>query len=99
MNEVAVLIKREYDGATRVESRREVFCGFRSIGMREFYAASTTDFRPELRLILADYLDYDDETMVEYNGKLYRVLRTYRTGQELELTLERAPAEDGEADG
>lgn len=96
MNEVAVLIKREY-GKTDV--RREVFCGFRSIGMKEFYAASTTDFRPELRLVLADYLDYDDETMVEYNGQLYRILRTYRVGQELELTLERAPHEDGEADG
>ncbi len=95
MNDVAVLIKREH-GKDAV--RREVFCGFRSIGMKEFYAASTTDFRPELRLVLADYLDYDDETLVEYNGQLYRVLRTYRTGQELELTLERAPQEDGGSD-
>ena len=99
MNEVAILIKRTYDGATRVENQREVLCGFRSIGMKEFYSANSTDFRPELKLVLADYLDYDGETMAEYNGQRYRILRTYRTGTELELTLERAPAEDGAADG
>lgn len=97
MNEVAVLIKRTYDGATRVETKREVLCGFRSIGQKEFYAASSTDFRPELKLVLTDYLDYDSETLVDYKGQRYRILRTYRTGQELELTLERAPLEDGEA--
>lgn len=99
MTDIAVLIKRTYEGAEQVETRTEVFCGFRSIGMREFYTASTTDFHPELKLVLADYLDYNGETLVDYNGQRYRVLRTYRTGQELELTLERAPWEDGEADG
>lgn len=99
MNEVAVLIKRTYEGANRVETRREVFCGVRSIGMKEFYSANSTDFRPELKLILADYLDYDDETLADYNGIRYRILRTYRVGQELELTLERAPEEEAEDDG
>ena len=98
MNDVATLIKRTYDGAQRVETKREVFCGFRSIGMKEFYSAHSTDFRPELKLVLADYLDYDDETLADYNGVRYRILRTYRVGQELELTLERAPAEEGETD-
>lgn len=98
MNEVATLIKRKWEGATLVESTREVLCGVRSIGMKEFYSANSTDFHPELKLVLADYLDYDGETLADYNGLRYRVLRTYRTGQELELTLERAPEEDGEAD-
>lgn len=96
MNEVAVLIKREYGKA---DVKREVFCGFRSIGMKEFYSANSTDYRPELKLVLADYLDYDGETLADYNGQRYRILRTYRAGQELELTLERAPIEDGAADG
>ena len=99
MNEVAVLIKRTYEGATRVETKREVLCGFRSIGMKEFYQSSASDFHPELKLVLADYLDYDNETLADYNGQRYRILRTYRTGQALELTLERAPVEDGEANG
>lgn len=99
MYEVAVLIKREYQGDTRVETKREVFCGFRSIGMKEFYSANSTDYRPELKLVLADYLDYNGETLADYNGTRYRILRTYRVGQELELTLERAPVEEGAADG
>lgn len=98
MNNVATLIKRTYKGAVQVETKREVFCGARSIGQREFYAASTTDFHPELKLVLADYLDYDGETLADFEGQRYRILRTYRPGQELELTLERAPAEDGAAD-
>ena len=44
--------------------------------------------------MLADYLDYDGEVLIQYNDELYRVVRTYRTGQELELTAERAPAEE-----
>ena len=95
MTEVAILIKREYG---KDDIKREVFCGFRSIGHREFYAASTTDFHPELKLVLADYLDYEGETLVDYKGQRYCILRTYRNGLELELTLERAPAEDGEPD-
>ena len=95
MNEVAVLIKRAH-GVPDV--KREVFCGIRSIGMKEFYSAHSTDFRPELKLVLADYLDYDDETLADYNGVRYRILRTYRVGQELELTLERAPVEEDESD-
>lgn len=95
MTETVTLIKRVYGQA---DVRREVFCGFKSIGMAEFYAANSSDFHPELKLVLADYLDYDEETLADYNGRRYRILRTYRVGQELELTLERAPAEDGEAD-
>lgn len=95
MTEVVVLIKREYG---KEDVKREVFCTFRSIGMAEFYAANSSDFHPELKLVLADYLDYNSETLADYAGQRYRILRTYRAGQELELTLERASAEDGEAD-
>lgn len=81
------------------EAERDVFCEVRSVGMREFYQANATDFHPELKFILADYLDYDDETLVRHDGRLYRVLRTYRTGQELELIVEKAPVEDGDPYG
>ena len=104
MLDILTLIQRtpgrdENDDPVIRESSRVVFCGVRSIGQQEFYQASATDFHPELKLILADYLDYQDEPLVDYNGVRYRVIRTYRAGQELELTVERAAAEDGEADG
>lgn len=98
MNEVVTLIKRTYDGDVLKEIRREVFARLGNIGMREFYAANAADFHPEAKFILADYLEYDGEKLLEYNGEPFRILRTYRDGQELELTVERAPADDIEED-
>lgn len=97
-NKIATLVKREYAGAELKETKREVFCSLRSIGMKEFYQANASDFHPELKLVLTDHLDYENEKLVDYDGQRYRVLRTYRAGQELEIVLEKAPAEDGEPD-
>jgi hypothetical protein len=98
-NVVAVLIRRWYDGAVKKESRRELTFRFHSIGMKEFYQANSSDFHPELKLTLADYMDYENETLALYDGQMYRILRTYRNGLELELTLERAPDEEGAVNG
>lgn len=87
MNELLTLIKGE--------TSRDVFCGLRSIGQKEFYEAKAVDFYPELKFVLADYLDYDGERLCEYNGQRYTVLRTFRTGQELEIVVARASAEEG----
>ena len=92
MNEVLILIRQTYttddfgDPVT-TETHREVFGRLGSIGQAEFYQAHAAGLKPELKFILADYLDYEDETVVEYNGQRFRVLRTFRNGLELELTL------------
>lgn len=86
MNELITLIEGD--------SRREVLCELRSVGHAEFYEAYAAEFRPELKFVLADFLDYDGETYVKYGADLYRVIRTYRSGQELELTVGRASAEE-----
>lgn len=86
MNDVIILIEGD--------SRREVFCALRSVGHSEFYEAYATEYRPELKFVLADYLEYNGETLVKYGADLYRVIRTYRAGQELELTVGRASAEE-----
>ena len=87
MTELLTLIKGD--------TTRTVFCGLRSIGQKEFYEAQAVDFYPELKFVLADYLDYDGEQLCEHNGKRYSVLRTFRTGQELEIVVARASAEEG----
>lgn len=92
MNEILSLIQP--DG-----SPREVFCGLRSVGRTEFYQANATGYKPELVFVLADYLEYSDETLVDHNGQRYRIIRTYRTGQELELVVTKASAEEAEWDG
>ena len=68
-------------------TKREVFAQIRSIRMSEFYAAATADMSPSCVAVLADYRDYEDEEVVLWNDEKYRVLRTYRKGKQLELTL------------
>lgn len=94
MNDVVTLIKQtrgadDCGDPIFSESAREVFCSVRSVGQKEFYQAHAVGLQPEIKFVLADYLDYEDETLVEHNGQRYRVLRTYRTGQELEIVCYR----------
>ena len=94
MNDVLILIATingvdEYGDPAITETKREVFCRLASIGQKEFYQAHAVGLQPELKFVLADYLDYDGELLVEHNGQRYRVLRTYRAGQELELVVYR----------
>lgn len=100
MTELLTLITRtpgkdSNNKPTITETTRTVLCGLRSIGQAEFYQSYAVDKHPEAKFVLADYLDYQNENIVEHDGQRYRVLRTYRKGQELELTVERAPVEDG----
>lgn len=92
MSEVLTLIQQtqatdDYGDPVVTETSREVFGRLGSIGQSEFYQAHAVGLKPELKFILADYLDYEDETLVEYQGRRLRVLRTFRNGQELELVL------------
>ena len=92
MSELLTLIQQttgadDYGDPTVSETSREVFGRLGSIGQSEFYQAHAVGLKPEIKFILADYLDYEKETLVEYLGQRYRVLRTFRNGQELELTL------------
>lgn len=91
MNDVIQLIKQsrstdEYGDSVIAQSSRQVFCRVDSVGMKEFYQAAATGLKPEIKFILADYLEYQGEQAVEYAGAVYHVLRTYRKELELELT-------------
>ncbi len=91
MNEILTLIQQtrgvdDYGDQVSTETTRTVFCKVGSIGQKEFYQAHAVGLQPEIKFVLADYLDYEGEALVEYDSQRYHVLRTYRTGQELELT-------------
>lgn len=91
MNDIIFLISTaqsvdEYGDPVITEAKRRVFCRAASIGQKEFYQAHATGLKPEVKFCLADYLEYRQEKIVEYGGNRYHVLRTYRDGQELELT-------------
>ena len=61
------------------------FARIKSIGQSEFYQAQAQGLKPEIKFVLADYLDYDNQEEVIYNNFRYKVLRTYRTGNEIEI--------------
>lgn len=100
MADVLTLIRIEtvldaYGHQIRTELPREVFAEQMSIGQKEFYQAQAVGLQPEIKFKLSDYLDYENEPLVEHDGQRYRVLRTYRTGQALELTCYREVNPDG----
>lgn len=94
MNDVLTLITvqygvDDYGDSTTTETRRDVFCRVASIGQKEFYQAHAVGLQPEIKFILPDYLEYNGESVVEYEEQRYRTLRTYRAGQEMELVCYR----------
>lgn len=82
------------------ETEREVFAELRSITQSEFYQAQAAGLKPEIKFLLADYLDYRNELTVRYQPfesekeLEYAVLRTYRTGNGLELICKRGVDRD-----
>lgn len=67
----------------RIQTMR--FAKVKSIGQSEFYQAQAQGMKPEIKFVLADYLDYDNQEEVVYNNFVYKVLRTYRQGNEMEI--------------
>lgn len=67
----------------RIKTMR--FAKVKSIGQSEFYQAQAQGMKPEIKFVFADYLDYDNQEEVVYNNFVYKVLRTYRQGNEMEI--------------
>lgn len=77
-------------------TKRRVFCTLRSVGYRERYEAMTHGLQPELVMVLSDYAEYKQERLVELEGVVYEVLRTYITDNyAIELTLQRSTSHAG----
>jgi SPP1 family predicted phage head-tail adaptor len=79
-------IVNEYGSTVKTETTSDIFCELKSIGQTEFYQAQTNGMKPEIKFVIADYLDYQGEENIAFDGMKYKILRTYRTGNELEIT-------------
>lgn len=78
------------DAAT--ETRRKTYCEEKSLSMNETYQARASGFSPQFRLRLPQDFEYKGETICEYKGERYNIIRDYRdekNGTSTELTLER----------
>lgn len=100
MDDVVVLLGDEiitYDeeGNQNIErTERSVLCYAESVGRTEFYSAASAGLKPEWTLTISNRIDYQGETLVRFHDELYSVIRTYRGGDEIELTLERKVGDD-----
>lgn len=99
-NEVITLVDEiktvdDYGDMTVTEDTKQVFAGVKSVGQKEFYEAQALGLAPEIKIVLSDYLDYNGQKVIRYQGfgesspTDYRVIRTYRNGTELEITVTR----------
>jgi len=75
-----------YGDPAITESSQERYCMVKSISQSEFYQASASGLKPEIKFVLSDYYDYDGQKYLDYNDVRYTVLRTYRKGRSIELT-------------
>lgn len=73
-------------------TERQVYCDVCSVGMKERLLSREYGLSPTLRFILSDYIEYDGESMVRFNGRLYSVVRTYVNSPKIEITVEEAKA-------
>ena len=84
-----------YGDIIATETERSVFAEIKSIGQSEFYQAQAVGLKPEIKFVLADYLDYQNEKKLRYQGfneakeEEYAILRTYRNNNLLELVCKR----------
>lgn len=81
-------------GDTETEyTENEVFAEIKSITQTETYQAMAQDLKPELKFVLADFYDYNNEKIVKYTQfdteEEYSVIRTYRTNNELEIVVKK----------
>jgi SPP1 family predicted phage head-tail adaptor len=65
-----------------------IFAEKKSIRQSEFYQAAATGLRPEIMFEVNSF-EYNNEPMLEYEGKTYNIIRTFQKDAEtIELVCE-----------
>lgn len=86
---VSLKIARNAEGidAETENARAVVYAQLDAVGYREFYVAQQAGITPEITATIFD-ADYDRQRVAIVDGVRYRVVRTYKRGDKVELTLE-----------
>ena len=85
----------EYGDTVQTFAERNVFAEVKSISQSEFYQAQATGLKPEIKFVIADFADYQDEKILSYKAfganqaEDFTVLRTYRNKLNLEIVCKR----------
>lgn len=72
------------------ETERTVMCTVQSVRRDEYYTALNAGYQPEYVFVLALAEDYQNERLVKFHGQKFRVVRTYRTEDGIEITVDRS---------
>lgn len=91
-----------FDPDTGNESRHTSYAEIGSVYGKETYAAMAVGLRPELMITLPSwYDDYRGEQRLELQGVPYRIIRAYKTEEQMaELTVTRLkPVSDSDTMG
>lgn len=65
---------------------KEIYADKKSVRQSEFYQAAATGFKPEIVFEIWEF-EYEDESLVTYMGKEYRVIRTFEKGNSEKIEL------------
>ena len=84
----------EYGDTVQTFTERNVFAEVKSVGQSEFYQAEAVGLKPEIKFVIADFADYQDEKQLKYTPfggteQIYTVLRTYRNKINMELVCKK----------
>lgn len=86
------LVSDEGYGTAAQMRHREVFCEVSKPGREEFYKSLSAGMAADL-VITVNAEDYDGETLVEWGGVLYRLIRYYKTaGLLVEMSVKQEAA-------
>ena len=78
-----------------------VYANRKSVGFNEFFKAKQAGYTEHMKFDIFA-VEYDGQTIAEYMGKRYRILRTYedpKKPDEMELTLSDLSKKGGGVDG
>lgn len=79
-------------------TNRQVYVQPRGVYQSELYNAGQLGLQPSITLTLTNRADYNGEKILEFEGKLYNVIRTDWTAQRdaISLICEERTGEDGQ---
>lgn len=77
----------KYGNKSTKEVKRTVFVQPRGVYASEFYNAAQLGLKPSLTLYMTNRNDYQDEKVLEFNGKEYSVIRVDWTAQRDGISL------------
>ena len=77
----------EYGNEVQGDIEKTVFVQPRGVYNAEFYNAAQAGLHPSITFVLTNKADYNGERLIEWEGKLYNVIRTDWTAQRDSISL------------